>query len=73
MTLCKAQNTHQPPGLVPTTPGRALHEALLHLVRQSPPPSRLLVFRDLLHIPVEVVSCVLEGRDEQVQRRTVVD
>ena len=65
--------THQPPGLLPAAASRALHEALLHLVRQSPPPAGLLVLRDLRHVRIKVVPSILECRDEQMQRRVVVD
>lgn len=66
-------HTYRPPRHVPPAPRRALIKALLHLIRQFPPPLRVLVGRDRRHVLVVVVTGVFERGDEELERGVVVD
>lgn len=68
-----ASDTHRPPGHVPAAPRRTLIKALLHPVRQRPPPLRILVGRDRGHVLVVVLAGVFERGDEELERGVVVD
>ena len=65
--------THLPPWKRAPTPRRALDEALLQAVVELPPAPRLRVLRHLAHVRAEVGAGVLEVRDDQAERRVVVD
>lgn len=65
--------THLPPPTPRLTARRALVQALLHPIRQLPPPSHLLILRHPLHVALEIRTPVLEAREKQTQGLVVED
>ena len=65
--------THRPPRHLTSTPRRTLVKALLHPIRQFPPPLGFLVGRDRRHVLVEILTGVFKGGDEELEWGVVVD